>query len=649
MGRSSKVITGQNRRGDMLRSRGTSASLPDSADTLLQELQVHQIELEIQNDALREAQAALQASHERYVSLFDFAPMAYLTLATDGRMTEANRAAIKTLGAPLADLLQTPFDLFVARPDLGRWKQHAEAVLRGQPNTVLELQLTLVNVQGQAFPAQLQSMLIEDPEKVRAMRIALVDTTERSRIEAEIHRMAYFDTLTQLPNRRLLQDRLAHALATAARTGLYGAILFLDLDNFKALNDTLGHGAGDHLLSEVARRLRSSLREGDTVARMGGDEFVMILEALGTTAEGAAILARQVGEKLNQTIAHRLVCGDHEFSCTASIGARLFGTGESVEELLKHADLALYQAKSAGRNRVRFFDATMQAALDERRRLENALEHALERNQLALHYQPQLNVAHKVIGAEALLRWHHPERGLIGPDSFISLAEQSELVLPIEHWVLNTACIQLESWSRSTRTRALTLSINIGARQFRQPGFADRLRHSLAAHRVDPRRLTLEVAESVLIEDIGESVATLKAIKRIGVCLSVDRFGASFSSLSQLPRCEIDQIKIEKAFVINLVDQGHEGMIIATIAAMSHTLGLGIVAVGVETEQQRAFLERHRCDAYQGYLHSAPLILEQFSRYSEVATGRRTEFASVQSRLADSLNMNPPVPPRGCG
>ncbi len=344
-----------------------------SAEALLHELQVHQIELEIQNEVLRQTQSELEESRDRYVDLFESAPVAYVTLSPDGTVAEGNLLAARILGLTQAQLHQRHFEDFIAPSAMERWREQTTVAWARTANSPLDCELLLRNGDGEQFPAQMECIVLDRFHTGPTMRIAFFDVTERSKAAAEIHRLAYFDPLTHLPNRRLLLDRLTQTLAAAARNGLYSAILFLDLDDFKVLNDTRGHNAGDRLLVEVGHRLRTGLREGDTVARMGGDEFVVILDGLGPTQKGAALLAQTISEKLRQGIARPVDLGQFGFHSTVSIGARLFGRGETVEQLLRHADLALYKAKSAGRNRVRFFDPSMQAALDARGLLEGGV------------------------------------------------------------------------------------------------------------------------------------------------------------------------------------------------------------------------------------------------------------------------------------
>ncbi|MEQ1559796.1 MAG: EAL domain-containing protein [Methyloglobulus sp.] len=440
------------------------------------------------------------------------------------------------------------------------------------------------------------------------------DITENKDAMAEIHRLAYYDPLTHLPNRRLLQDRLGQELSASIRNGLHGAILFLDLDNFKALNDTRGHNAGDKLLVEVARRLRSEVRDCDVVGRLGGDEFVVLLEDLSAEADEAAMQAKGVGEKLLDALARPYDFDGYEFHCSTSIGIRLFRDHEAAEELLRHADLAMYQAKTAGRNMLRFFDPAMQTMVTARVEMEKDLRRALEQNQFMLYFQPQVSRDRHVVGAEVLLCWRHPERGFVLPNEFIPLAEKTSLILPIGQWVLETACAQLKVWQAHSQAKHLQLAVNVSARQFRHPDFVVQVRETISSNGIKADLLKLELTESLVLDNISDTLHKMHELRKIGVRFSLDDFGTGYSSFSYLTRLPFDQLKIDRSFVSNIGVKTRDAIIVQTIIGMASNLGIEVIAEGVETEAQYAFLEQHGCPAYQGYLFSRPVQIEKFEQ-----------------------------------
>ena len=469
---------------------------------------------------------------------------------------------------------------------------------------------------GQIYAEMLSITAIITPDHRLTHYVgSFTDITENKEAEAEIHRLAYYDALTRLPNRRLLQDRITQAIVAVARSRRYGAIFLIDLDHFKTLNDTRGHDVGDLLLVKIAQRLRATVREGDTVARQGGDEFVVLLEDLGTEIDEAAALAQQLGDKLLEAIDRPFDLNGLEYHCKLSIGVALFDEQKTFEDLLKQADLALYQAKNSGRNALRFFDPAMQAAMDLRGTLEAELRRALELDQLRLYYQPQISSERRVIGVESLLRWQHPERGLVPPDDFIPLAEDTGLILPIGLWVLTSACAQLKTWEGNASTRELQVAVNVSARQFRQADFVDQVQGVLEASGANPARLKLELTESLVLEDVKGAIAKMKAIKRLGVSFAMDDFGTGYSSLSYLAQLPLDQLKIDRSFVRKLQANSSEEVIVRTIITMGRGLGLHVIAEGVETDAQHKLLELHGCHAYQGYLFSRPLPLQETEEF----------------------------------
>jgi diguanylate cyclase (GGDEF)-like protein/PAS domain S-box-containing protein len=442
------------------------------------------------------------------------------------------------------------------------------------------------------------------------------DITERKAAEEKIQRLAFSDPLTELPNRRLLLDRLHHALATCARSKRYGVLMLIDLDNFKVLNDTLGHDVGDRLLQQVALRLRKCVREGDTVARLGGDEFVVMLEDLADSAQEAATGARTVGEKVLAALSKTFQLADYEVHSTPSIGIALFGNGESsVDNLFKQTDLAMYQAKAAGRSTLRFFDPEMQAAVSSRATLETDLRQAIWQKQFLLHYQPQVDVAGRWIGVEALVRWRHPMRGMVSPAEFIPLAEETGLILPLGYWVLEAACRQLVAWSAQPGLRELTMAVNVSARQFSLPDFVSELLALIEHTGADPQRLKLEFTESLLLENAAGTIDKMLALKARGIGFSLDDFGTGYSSLSYLKRLPLDQLKIDQSFVRDVLTDPNDAAIAKTIVALAQSLGLKAIAEGVETEEQRDFLAGNGCLSYQGYFFSRPLPAEAIEAF----------------------------------
>jgi diguanylate cyclase (GGDEF)-like protein/PAS domain S-box-containing protein len=440
-----------------------------------------------------------------------------------------------------------------------------------------------------------------------------IDITERKATEEKIRKLAFYDPLTGLPNRRLLMDRLQQALISSARSARQGAILFIDLDNFKVLNDTLGHDMGDLLLQQVAQRLQKSVRKTDTVARLGGDEFVVMLEELSGQRIEAAEQTEKIGEKILAALNRPYPLGAHNYHSTPSMGATLFGDRqEEMSDLMKQADIAMYQAKKAGRNTLRFFDAQMQEAINARAALENDLRNAIEHRQFQLYYQIQVDDERRALGAEVLIRWIHPERGLIPPMHFIPLAEETGLILPIGQWVLETACARLKVWEQDAATRDLVLAVNVSPKQFHQPDFAAQVLATVQRHDINPTRLKLELTESMLADNIAGIVATMNALHEIGILFSLDDFGTGYSSLLYLQQLPLDQLKIDQSFVRNLSSGVNSNAIVQTIIAMAKSLNLDIIAEGVETDEQQHILQLLGCEHYQGYLFSKPVPIEEF-------------------------------------
>ncbi len=470
---------------------------------------------------------------------------------------------------------------------------------------------------GEVYPEWLSITAVKDDAGLVTHYVATFsDITSRKNAEGEIKSLAFYDPLTRLPNRRLLMDRLAQALAAGSRHQRKGALLFIDLDNFKTLNDTLGHDKGDLLLQQVAKRLATCIREGDTVARLGGDEFVVMLEDLSESPLDAATQAEAVGEKIRVTLNQSYQLASYEHHSTPSIGITLFGDyQETIDEPLKRADLAMYQAKAAGRNTLRFFDPQMQAVVTARAALEMGLREAVAKNQFILHYQAQVTGNRQLTGVEALVRWMHPQRGMVSPAEFIPLAEETGLILPLGHWVLETACTQLALWATQAEMAHLTVAVNVSARQFLQHDFVDQVLEVLERTGANPQRLKLELTESLLVSNLEDVIAKMNALREKGVGFSLDDFGTGYSSLSYLKRLPLDQLKIDQGFVRDILIDSNDAAIAKMVVALAGSLGLAVIAEGVETEAQRDFLAGQGCHAYQGYLFSRPVSLEEFEAF----------------------------------
>jgi diguanylate cyclase (GGDEF)-like protein/PAS domain S-box-containing protein len=499
--------------------------------------------------------------------------------------------------------------------DQERVRKAFERALAGTTETY-EVELRLQHKDGHYVPVLSRAHIVRD-EQGTAVRVSGTNTdlTERKEAERRMHQLAYFDYLTDLPNRRLLMDEMHKLLSRCVRNGGTGALLFIDLDNFKLLNDTLGHDVGDQLLRQVGYRLRHAVREADYVARLGGDEFVIALDDLGADLARAAAEADAVGHKLLAVCAEDYALPSRAYRSTTSIGIALFDAHtESVDELLKQADLAMYQAKAAGRNTLRFFDPLMQAAIDRRYALEHDLRDGLLRNEFRLYCQPQFDGVGRLRGGEILLRWQHPERGLVAPGEFIGMLEATGLVLPLGRWVLRETCLRLAAWAADPVLGQVALAVNVSAQQLHLPEFATQVLAILADTGADPHRLSLELTESVLAENIEEVIDKMNRLKSAGVNFSIDDFGTGYSSLSYLKRFPLETLKVDQSFVHDIHTDPAAAAIVEVIITLARKLGLKVIAEGVEEQAQREFLRKGGCDGFQGYLQGRPVSIDEFER-----------------------------------
>jgi len=468
---------------------------------------------------------------------------------------------------------------------------------------------------GEVYPQYFRITAVRDDYgRISNLVATLNDITFIKEASKEIKNLAFYDPLTKLPNRRLLMDRLNHRLTANIQEGQQGALLFMDLDHFKTLNDTLGHNIGDMLLECVAKRLTSCIRKGDTAARIGGDEFVVLLEVLNKESIVAATQTEHIAEKIHHALNQPYQLGKHTYTITPSIGVILFSGHEqqNADELLKQADIAMYEAKAQGRNTIRFFDPKMQEVIAEREMMKQSLQRAIAEDEFELYYQTQVGDDAQILGVEALIRWHHSERGMILPQDFIPLAEDTGLILPIGQWVLERACAQLQSWQNNASTKELTISINVSTKQFSQSGFVEQVLTTVRKYAINPRCLKMELTESMLVENIDDIIIKMRALSDEGISFSLDDFGTGYSSLQYLKLLPIDQLKIDQSFVRDINHDKNDSAIVVTIINVTQGLEIDVIAEGVETEEQRQFLLDHGCTHYQGYLFGKPMPVEMF-------------------------------------
>jgi diguanylate cyclase (GGDEF)-like protein/PAS domain S-box-containing protein len=467
---------------------------------------------------------------------------------------------------------------------------------------------------GEIYPGQMTVTAVKDTAGIVTHYVATLYDITKSKAAAEsIKTLAFYDPLTKLPNRRLLVDRLQQSVIASTRDGHCGALLFLDLDHFKKLNDTLGHDIGDLLLKQVAKRLTHTVRAGDTVARMGGDEFVIILEDLCQEPLAAGAEAEVVANKILASLNQAYQLGRYEYFNTASIGITIINDHlVATDELLKHADIAMYEAKKLGRNTFHFFDPWMQEAINTRSEMERDLRNAITLQQFRLYYQIQVNHKGHSLGAEALIRWLHPLHGIVSPNHFIPLAEDAGLILPIGLWVLETACVQLKAWEQDPLMRDLTISINVSSKQFKQADFVMQVKAAVQRNAINPILLKLELTESMLIENIDYVITTMRTLKEIGVRFALDDFGTGYSSLQYLRILPLHQLKIDRSFVRDIAIDLNSSKLVNTIILMARSLDLEVIAEGVETEQQQQLLADYGCTNYQGYLFGRPMPINEF-------------------------------------
>ncbi len=562
----------------------------------------------------KEAEAIIDRNEKHFRHILETSPIAVRIAAASGRkVIFANRRYARLINAEPDQVMGADPRQYYANPQ--EYEDIIQQLDKGMTVTDRMIELSIPGARSTWVLATYFGLEYENEPAVLGW---FYDVTDLKQAEQTIHQLAFYDPLTQLPNRRLLRDRLHQAFSASARTGRYGAVLFIDLDHFKVINDTKGHSIGDQLLIEVAKRLKSCIRDDDTVSRLGGDEFLTVLATLGTNAGEAAVQAGMVADKVCAILREPYKIEEYEYFVTSSVGIVLFrGHQESLEDLLRYADAAMYQAKMSGRNTVCFYDADMQANIEARADMENELRRAITEKQFRLHYQVQVDNMNRLFGAEVLVRWEHPDFGMISPLKFIALAEETGLIVPIGIWVLQTACAQLNTWEHGPLTRDLTLAVNVSAKQFRQADFVSQVQRILLESGARPSCLKLELTESTVLENVDDTISKMRELKLLGVGFSMDDFGTGFSSLQYLKRLPLSQIKIDKSFVHEITTDPNDAAIVKAIILMTEALGLTVIAEGVETKEQREFLDLNGCHFFQGYLFSKPLPLDALTTFLE--------------------------------
>jgi diguanylate cyclase (GGDEF)-like protein/PAS domain S-box-containing protein len=596
---------------------------------LIRENQAYQEHLEEEvtrrTEALQQAVTDLNLSHrklkdseEKYRAIFENLQDVYLEMTLAGRICEISPSISKISSYHREDLLGSEIhELF---PALSSRDSLMEKLRTDEQ--IVDYELYLQDHEGKLVPCSLNASYQQAKgsadDKICA---TLRDISERKQANARIEYLAYFDALTDLPNRRLLLDRLEQSISRARRSGRYGSMLFLDLDRFKNINDSLGHPVGDALLSEVSRRLTQDLRIEDTVSRLGGDEFVLLLSDLDADRDQAAGFAQTVAEKIQQRLAEKYQINGHDLHITPSIGVAMFPSGmqgaDTSDDILRHADTAMYRAKDDGRDTIRFFSEDMQKAADKRLAIEKELRHALERKEIHLYFQPQVDGRGIITGAETLVRWwNEQQQDFISPGTFIPIAEATGLILPIGEWILRTACEHLKRW-QDQGLDIYHLAVNVSPRQFRQANFIEQVATILHETGADPAMLGLELTEGMVIDNIADTITKMEGLKRLGVELSIDDFGTGYSSLAYLKKMPLDILKIDQSFVRDIETDASDAAIVDTIISMAQHLGLRVIAEGVETEFELNFLESKGCRFYQGFLFSKAVPEPEFSQLLE--------------------------------
>lgn len=549
---------------------------------------------------------------ERHRLHIQHTPLAVIEWDNNLKITFWNTSAERMFGYSAEQALGKSVNLFVTSSHIDLIQKHLSSLMRGLSSSHDDTEC--ISQDGVIINCEWFNTVLHDSHgNINGIASLIQDQTAYIRAKKEIEELAYLDTLTQLANRRLLMNRLEHAISKNIRKKTIGSLIFIDIDKYKQLNDNYGHRMGDLLLCEIAKRLKKILRNSDTIARFGGDEFVLMIEEIHTDYAEAQKASQIIAEKVIDCFSEAFFLDHLEYHCTASIGITLFdATTTKPDEVIRHADIAMYQSKHNGRNSYHFYDESLQSQVDSRAQLMNELQTALGAKQFKLHFQPQVDMNRNIQGAEILLRWVHPKRGNIPPAEFIPLAEESKMIVPIGGWVLQEACNQLKQWEASSKTKHLTLSVNVSAIQFSQVNFVEQVTSAINKSNCNPKKLILELTESAIVHQIEDVIEKMMILKKIGITFSMDDFGVGYSSLSVLKRLPLDELKIDRSFVSDLPDNKDSATIAHIIIAMGSGLSLDIIAEGIENEAQETFLKQSGCKSFQGYFYCKPVAVEQF-------------------------------------
>ncbi len=612
---------------------------PADREQLLQELQVHQIELELQNEELRQVQGQLEFARQQYFNLYNEAPVGYASLDDAGLILRANDTLAHLLGMEQEDMFGQALVEFMEPQDRDLFRGRFKAFARNPTNKHIDVRFRrrAGNECASGFVGRIQGRRIAANESAHGGRrrigweetllVVVSDVTVLKQSEEQIHFQAFHDALTGLPNRANLYDRLETALALSRRYHRYGALLFMDMDRFKYVNDSLGHQAGDQLLVKFAERLRKYMRREDLLVRMGGDEFVILLSEQDTSSRAMASKAQHFAKHIIEPLIEPFTVLGHDIQMSVSVGITVypFQPNDGVHDVVRQADTAMYQAKGSGHNQLRFFQPAMQEEVRRKLELETELRVACAEKQFEVHYQPQVTPDGRIRAVEALLRWQHPKRGLVLPSEFIPTAEETGLILPLGDLVLEQVSAQIAEWCALGLLAADTeIAVNVSSRQLQSKRFSTRVEEIFARHQTEPKRLVLEITESLLLPDDHVCHAVLEQLAQLGLCFSVDDFGTGYSSLAVLRKAPVGQIKIDREFVLNLDVETTEKAstrrdlaLVRAITCMAKDLGMTIVVEGVETEQQRRVFAKLGCDLMQGWLFSPAVPVGEMTRLFE--------------------------------